>query len=59
MGGLQFKASQGKQQDPITTSKKLDLVVHACHPSYTGSTNRRIPVQANWGIKARPYLKNN
>jgi hypothetical protein len=32
-------------------------MVHACHPSYTGSTNRRIMVQAGIGIKQDPISK--
>jgi hypothetical protein len=31
------------------------MVVHACHPSYTG--NRRITVQADLGIKEDPIWK--
>jgi hypothetical protein len=31
-GGSQIEASQGKKQDPIST-KKLNVVVQACHPS--------------------------
>jgi hypothetical protein len=30
-------------------NKKMDVVVGACHPSYTGSANRMIVVQA--GLK--------
>jgi hypothetical protein len=45
-------------EDPLSTNKNLDIVVHACHPSYAGSINRRIMVQAGQSIKARPYLKN-
>jgi hypothetical protein len=37
----------------------LDRVVRTCHPSYVGSTNRRIKFQADPGIKVRPYLQNN
>jgi hypothetical protein len=34
------------------------MVAHACHPSYVGSINRRITVQANLGINVRPQSKN-
>jgi hypothetical protein len=30
--------------DPISINKKLSMVVHNCHPSYTGSINRKIEV---------------
>jgi hypothetical protein len=35
------------------------MVVCACLPSYTGSLNRRIKVQASLSIHTRSYLKNN
>jgi aminopeptidase-like protein len=35
----------------IKTEKKLTMVVHTCHPSYAGSINGRIGVQATLGIK--------
>jgi hypothetical protein len=35
------------------------MVAHACDPSYTGSINRRLSVQASMGTNARPYAKNN
>jgi hypothetical protein len=34
-------------------------VVQAFHPSYTGSLSRKVKVQITWGIKPRPYSKNN
>jgi hypothetical protein len=34
------------------------MVVCAFHPSYVGSINRVIVVQARLGINPRPYLKN-
>jgi hypothetical protein len=37
---------------------KLDIVVYACHPSYTGGTNR-IVVQAYPDKNMRLYLKSN
>jgi hypothetical protein len=36
-------------------NKKLGVVVHTCHSSYTGSVNRRMVVL---DINVRPYLKN-
>jgi hypothetical protein len=37
----------------------LDVVVHACHPSYVRRIKRRITVEASLGKNMRPYLKNN
>jgi hypothetical protein len=35
------KPAQAKSsQDPISTNKNMGMVVHACHPNYTGSVNR-------------------
>jgi hypothetical protein len=51
-------AKAKSSQDPISTNKKLVVVAHDCHPSYMGSINRRITVQAGQGISERPYLKN-
>jgi ribosomal protein L31 len=57
-GGPKFEASQAESsQDSISTNKKLDMVVHACHPSYTGGVNRRTDVQANSVRNAKSYLK--
>jgi hypothetical protein len=33
------------------------MVVHASHPNYMGSTNRRTEVQAGLGIKQDPISK--
>jgi hypothetical protein len=33
------------------------MVAYTCHPSYTGSTNKRTAVQANLGKNVKPYLK--
>jgi hypothetical protein len=41
LGGLQFKASPDKKEDPNST-KKLSMVVHLCDPSYAEGVNRRI-----------------
>jgi hypothetical protein len=54
--GLPRQKSSG---DPISINKKLSTMVSTCHPSYMGSINRRIVVQAGEGIHVRPYLKNN
>jgi hypothetical protein len=32
-------------------------MVHAFHPSYSGSVNRKIVVKAGPGINTRPYWK--
>lgn len=37
-------------------NKKLDVVVHAYHPSYARSINKRIGVQD--GLSIKPFLKN-
>jgi hypothetical protein len=39
--------------------KKLGAMAHTHHPSYTGSINKRIAIQADRSINARPNLKNN
>jgi hypothetical protein len=58
--GSRLKASLGKSsQDLILTNKKLGVVVCACYPSYAGSINSRIKVQAGPSIKLRPYSKVN
>jgi hypothetical protein len=46
-------------QDPISVSKKLGLMVHTCYPSYVGSINTRILVQAGLSLKAKTLFKNN
>jgi hypothetical protein len=33
---------------PIQPGQKVHETPSTCHPSYTGSTNRRITVQAGW-----------
>jgi hypothetical protein len=43
--------------DPISTNKKLGVLVYACHLNCTGSVNR-IAVQASLGINDRFYFKN-
>jgi hypothetical protein len=44
-------------RDSISPSKKLRVDVCACHPTYGGSTNWRIMVQAGLTINMRHYLK--
>jgi hypothetical protein len=43
LGGCQLEASL---PDSISPNKKVGVVAHACHPSYTGYINRRIVVKA-------------
>jgi hypothetical protein len=40
---------------PYLNNKKLCMVVCTCHPRSTGSINKRIMIQADQGINARPY----
>jgi hypothetical protein len=50
-----FEANQSVQKslwDPIST-KKMGMVVRTCHPSYMGSTNRKI-----MGAVLASYSKN-
>jgi hypothetical protein len=57
--GLRPAWTKGSQ-DPTSTSNWNDR--HAsppCHPSYMGSINRRIPIQARLGIHGKPSLKKN
>jgi hypothetical protein len=35
------------------------MVVHACHPRYTGNVNSRIVIQTDLDRNMRPYLKHN
>jgi hypothetical protein len=50
---------QKVQETPISINKKVDIVVHACHPSYIGSLKSRIAVHVGPGIRGTPYSKNN
>jgi hypothetical protein len=43
---------------PISTNKKLGMVVHTCHTRSVGSINRRTEVQRSPGLQVRPYTKN-
>jgi hypothetical protein len=45
-------------ETPISTTKKLDMVRHACHPRYVESINSRMGIQTSPDINTRPYLKN-
>jgi hypothetical protein len=51
--------SRPDQRDPHLKKKNLGMVTHTCHPSYVGSINRRITVQAGMGINVSPILKSN
>jgi hypothetical protein len=44
-------------QTPSQPKKNLGVVACTCHPSYEGRVKRRIEVQTNPGINARPFLK--
>jgi hypothetical protein len=46
-----FEASLGKMFTRPHLSQWMDPVMCACHPSYMGSINRRIIIQANPSIK--------
>jgi hypothetical protein len=53
---IQGQPQQKVSETPMSTNK-LGTMMHACHPSYKGSINRRM-VQAGWSKNVRPYLKN-
>jgi hypothetical protein len=55
--GMWLEASSGKKLDTIST-KKLSMVVHACHLSYLGNFSRKIEVHSVQGIHLRPFWKN-
>jgi ribosomal protein L31 len=46
-----------KFTNPISTNKKLVMVEHTCHPSYTGKINRRTVVQTSLPISGKILLK--
>jgi hypothetical protein len=49
-----LRLAQAKSSlDPISTSKKLGVVVHTCYFSYGGSADRKIAVQAQPDKNAR------
>jgi hypothetical protein len=53
-GRISVKPSPGKKfvrAHLNQKKKKLGVLAYACHPSYKGSTNRRINVQTSLGIK--------
>jgi hypothetical protein len=53
-----WRTAQAKSsQDPISSNKKLGIVVHACHSSYSGNGNRRLVVQAGLDQNTRVCLK--
>jgi hypothetical protein len=52
--------SQSRQKVCETPSQPTaGMVIYSCHPSYAGSINRRIVVQACLDIKKSPITKNN
>jgi hypothetical protein len=58
--GSRFKASLSKKfMRTVSTNKKLGVVMHASHPSYAGSINRKVAVQVDLSINTRPYSKTN
>jgi hypothetical protein len=52
---VQGQPRQKDQETPISTEKKLSVVVVTCQPSYTGSLNRRTVVLAGQGKRVRPF----
>jgi hypothetical protein len=55
---LQFEASPGKgEQDHIST-RRLGMVLHACHPSYAWGGGKEDYFPDRLGQKVRSYLKN-
>jgi hypothetical protein len=56
MRRIVIKGKHG-QIESTSTNKDPGTVVHACHPSYTGDINRRIPIPAGLNINVRPYSK--
>jgi hypothetical protein len=57
--GLKAATTVKSTRDHLSTNKELDTVVHACHPSYEGSTSWTTVVQVSPSINMRPYVKNN
>jgi hypothetical protein len=47
-----------KERNPISTNKKVSVVVQTYHPSYVGSINGTIIVQTSQSINAKPYSNN-
>jgi hypothetical protein len=50
-------ANLGKELVRPYLNKKLGMVVHSCHPTYTRNMNRRIAVQAGLGINGETLSK--
>jgi ribosomal protein L31 len=50
------QCKQKFKETHISTNKKLNMVAHACHPSYTGDTNR-MNVRAGPGKKYENLLE--
>jgi hypothetical protein len=56
MGGSQFR--QKVLKTPVSLNKKLHMVAHTCHHSFTGNVNGGDHSSGLPSHKARPYLKN-
>jgi hypothetical protein len=48
---IRFEARLGKKFMRFHLNQQLLAVARACHPSYKGSTNRRMSIQAALGTK--------
>jgi hypothetical protein len=57
MAEWQFKATWGKILVRSYFKSKLDMVVHACVPSFVGGGDRRLIGLRPDRAKVRPYLK--
>jgi heterodisulfide reductase subunit A-like polyferredoxin len=44
-------------ETPISTNKKPGVVVHTCHPNYTGRISKKSVVQAGLSLKGDPISK--
>jgi hypothetical protein len=59
-GGLKFQASSGKKVHETSSQwKKLDVIMHACHPSNGRKCKIGNCSPGKPGQKVRPYLQNN
>jgi hypothetical protein len=56
---IKVKAVSSRPVPHQKKKKKLDVLAHTYHFSYTGNINRRTVVQASLGIEETLYLKNN
>jgi hypothetical protein len=53
----QFQQKKKFERPPSQQIKAVGGGVHTCHPSFWGSINRRMEVQAGPGINITSYLK--